>query len=188
MTARENQIKTLPELKKKLHEFTEQYLHQVFTWETVKEWIEEILKVRVKDITMAALGYEWGDHWYGPSSHWRLSCRPGADKLTIQTVISDIAKMVIEARLPGWIKEHESVLLKAMNAPKTLKAVRDHYDEAFWEELHEKARDWAQEQAKTDVEKLFARGGEEFLKDIKLKVSLKMNDLRLMAEDDGQEG
>jgi len=174
-------IVSLKQLKKELQTFTEKVLHEQFRWATVEGWILDILRDRVEDIVMCALGYEWDDNCHNLKGRWQL--KDHGDKISIMKILEQMANVLVEQHLPGLIAEKAEAITAKVLSPSNRRNIGKRFEYEFDKILHAKINDWVNEHAAQQIEAIFETHGEEFLKEIKLKHRLTMDSLQLLSGD-----
>jgi hypothetical protein len=171
--------KTLEQLKKQLHTKTEEYLQETFNWGSVEKLIKDVLERRIDDIVAGALGFRKDSFDRG----WELQRYD--ETRGVHKLLHDLARQHAEQVLPALVEGASAIVTKMATAKRARASIAEHYRDCFNRELTERAEAWAAEQATTDVEAVFARGKETFLKEIALKMPLRMHDhLGEVAGDD----
>jgi len=163
-------LKTLAQLKKLVHEKTEEYLHEKYRWESVEKMIDDVLRRRINDIVATALGFRQDSFSRG----WELD--PHKDSGRVQSTLKTMVRHHAEKVLPSLIKDAEKSMTRMMLSKKSRQYITDTYKEYFDRELRRAVDAWISEKAKADIEEIFQRGSEEFFNEIKLKVPLRMLD------------
>ena len=175
-------IVSLKQLKNELQDFTERFLHDKFNWTTVEEWITSILKERVEDIVMGALGYEW-DSWHG-REQWKISdCDHGKDK-GVLAVIAKMAVHIAEEHIPKLIEARKQKFVEKMLSPASVRQIFERFEYKLDSKFAEAMEQWAEDQASLVVEDVFKQHGDKFLEEIKLKRKLTFQSFEILAEDD----
>lgn len=180
MKAPKTKTVSMKQFMVELQERTEAYLHHKFTWVTIETWILTLLKNRVEDIVMAALGYVWEDR------HWRVA-HPDRRSSGLQRVLGEMADVLAAKHVPTYLQAVETTLVNKVLSPSNIKRMCEHYSDAFQAKLNEAAEDWILTQTTTQLEALMARHEGTFLEAIKLKRKLTMGSIELLAQNDGDE-
>ena len=172
-------IKNLTQLKKELQRRVEQVLHDKFTWQTVENWVLEVLKERVTDIVMGALGYRWND------GHWELN---GHNKeASIPGVVRQLARNLAEEHLPDILSRCKKEVEKKLQSPKRVREYVETYEQAVQDTLDRKIEEWVHENTQLAVDELFDRNCKGFLEEIKIKHKLTMQSLTILAGNEEEE-
>lgn len=176
-------IVSFKQLKKELKEFTEKTLHAKFRWTTVEKWIMEILRERVEDIVMGALGYEWDDHYCGTRGKWKMKDNFREDKYGIPKILEQMATHYVTQCLPELQAEKAEAIKAKVLSHANRRDIIKTFSYAFDKILDEKIQEWVNENAAQQIDEIFDRHGSEFLEEIKLKHKLTMDSLQILSGD-----
>jgi hypothetical protein len=177
-------IVSFKQLKKELKEFTETTLHAKFRWTTVEKWIMEILRERVEDIVMGALGYEWDEHYSGTRGKWKMKDHFNEAKVGIPKVLEQMATHYVTQYLPELHAEKAEAIKAKVLSSANRRAIIKEFEYTFDKKLREKIEEWVTEHAEQEIDLVFETHGEEFLKEIKLKHKLTMDSLQILSGED----
>ena len=169
-------VTTLSEFKSALKVKTEEYLQMRFRWATVEGWIDRILAKNVEDIVMDALGYENDSFDRG----WKL--KRHSEGGSIQSIIGQLTRARAEELLPGFIEAKREAIDKQVSTAKFKKDVVDMYSHALDRAIHDKMKNWIEQNADVVVTELFDRHAEGYRETLKLECPLTMDSLLLIAE------